>query len=138
MNVHQLKDLSPEDRLVTLEGECFKVEEQSYLKPLTEAELADRRTEFSQTSIEISVIDDERKEAMAGFKDRIDPLKVKKDAALTAIKHRGEMTKGKVYLMPDHENRVMHVVTPEGLVLDSRMMRPEERQFTIQHNQKTA
>lgn len=138
MNVHELKNLSPEDRLVTLEGENFKVEEQTYLKPLTESELADRRTEFSQTSIEISVIDDERKEAMNGFKDRIEPLKAKKDAALTAIKHRGEMTKGKVYLMPDYENRVMHIVTPEGLVLDSRMMRPEERQFTIKHNQKTA
>jgi hypothetical protein len=138
MNVHQIKNMTPEERFVTLEGENFAVQEQSYMKPLTDQELAEKRAELSQALIEISVIEDEFKTVKDQFKARLEPLKDQKTETLQAVKSRGILTKGKVYLMPDHENRVMHIVTGEGLVLDSRMMRPEERQLTIQHNQKSA
>ena len=138
MNVHQLKDLPPHELHTALEGECFRVEEQNYMKPLTEQELADFRAQFSQTSIDIDALKEELDQVKAKIKEKLNPLSEKNRVALSAIRHRGVFTKGKVYLMPDHENRVMHIVSSEGIVIDSRMMKPEERQYTISHNQKSA
>ncbi len=138
MNVHNLKDLSFEDRMSVLESESARSEEQSYMKPLTDKELIDYRAEFSQTSIEISVIEDELDDIKKDFKARLEPLKASVSIALAAIKQRGLWIKGKVYLMPDHENRVMHIVSSEGIVIDSRMMKPEERQYLLNSNQKAS
>lgn len=138
MNVHRIKDLTEDERKTVLDGECFSVEESSYMKPLSDQELIEYRAEFSQVSIEISVIQDELKEIKENFKKRLEPLVTKVSSHLAAIKARGLWTKGRVYLMPDHENRVMHIVSSEGIVIDSRMMKPEERQMTIHQNQKSA
>lgn len=92
MNVHHLKDLTEEERKNVLEGECFSVEESSYMKPLSDQELIEYRAEFSQTSIEVSVIQDELKEIKANFKERLEPLVNKVTAHMAAIKARGLVT----------------------------------------------
>ena len=131
MDIERLQDLSPEERHDVLEGECFSVEHQGYMKPLSPQEVTEYRELFAQKSIEIKTINEELSCVKESFKKRLEPLIKLNSTALDAIKNRSIWTEGKVYLMPDHENKVMHIVTAESLVLNTRHMKPEERQYTI-------
>lgn len=133
MDVHKLKDLSIDDRQSVLQGEALAVEEQVYMRPLTEDEIGQKKDELVQASLLKAVIEEELKNIKEEFKARIEPLKDQITDSLTAIKNKAIESKGQVYRLPDYDNQMIHTVDVMGVVLSSRRMLPEERQFRIQH-----
>lgn len=134
MDIHKIKDLSADELKTLLEGENCGMEETSYMKPLTIEELADRKAAFTQLAIDKAEIDDEYETVKEQFKSRLKPLQNQISMTLNVIKQRGEWTTGKCYKIPDYDNKMIHIVNGDGMVINSRMMKPEERQFHISHS----
>jgi predicted GNAT superfamily acetyltransferase len=131
MDVYKLKTLSVEDRLSVLRGESLKVEVQSYMQPLSPEELAIKKDEFTNAAILKAATENDLAEVKKEFKDKLDPLRSKISECLTAIKNKAIEVTGDVYMMDDHENQMIHFVDPNGNVLSSRRMLPEEKQTRI-------
>lgn len=138
MDIHKLKDLSPDDRLSVLQGEAAKIEEQVYTRFLSDDELDRKKDELTKNAILIATIEEEKKEAVASFKDRLDPIRDAFNECREALKVGGVQETGLVYVIPDHDQNMMHVVTGAGDLLHSRRMLPEERQFRLPTLNKTA
>lgn len=131
MDIYRLKDLSPEERQTVFQGEAVKVEEQSYLKPLTPEELHIRREEMANDSILLNEYESELKEIKDQFKLKMNPIEKRRDEALEAIRLKSISITGKVFMLADHDNKMIHSITEDGSVLGSRPMLPEERQYRI-------
>ncbi len=131
MNIYDLKKLSAEDRKLVLEQESFGIEEQDYLRALEDNELQVLQSEFTQACVQKGFIDNEFKEVKSEFKDRLKPINQKISTAIGMLTQRMKNERGKVYMMPDYDNKMMHTVIEDGTVLSSRPLKPEERQFTI-------
>jgi hypothetical protein len=128
MDVYKIKDLQPHERQEVLIGEAMSTEQMQFMKPLDETELAALKDELAQTAIKRSIMEDEMAEVIEDYKARIKPLKEKFVETLNAIKHKAVDALGTVYLMQDFENQMMHYVSEDGTVINSRRMKPEERQ----------
>lgn len=130
-NLDRLKHLSPEDRKAVLESEATSIEEGRYTKPLTEAEILEYKDILAEKSIQQAIILDELAQVKDEYKDKLDPLKKDIAASLQAIKFKAIDQEGRLYLLSDYDNKMIHKVDELGNVISSRQMRPEERQFTI-------
>lgn len=131
MDINRLKTLSAEDRRSVLESEAIAIEEGKYEKPLTEAEIAFRKDNLAEDSINQAVILDEFQKVKQHFKDRLDPIKEKISLTLREIKFKSVETEGRLYKMADFDDQMIHKVDELGNVIHSRKMLPEERQFRI-------
>lgn len=136
MDVYRLKDLSFEERQTVLLGEAVSGGEQVYLKTLTPEELHIKREDMANSSILLNQYEAEFKEVKEEHKSKVTPVKQRRDEALEAIRLKAVPVTGKVWLLADHDNKMMHSVTDEGYVLGSRPMLPEERQYRISHLNK--
>lgn len=134
MNIYTLKDLSMAERLSVLEGDNAGVEDGTYVKPLTDTETSIEQSEMVATMIQRSLLEAEFDTVKKDYKDRIEPLKESIAAALDNLKTRTKEVKGRLYKMIDYDNKAVHFVDPEGNVVNSRMMKPEERQLHISRN----
>lgn len=131
MDIYKLKDLSPEERQTVFQGEAVSAEEQVYMKTLTPEELHIKREEMSNASILLDQLQADFKEVKDAHKQEVAPVALKRKLSLEAIRLKAIPIQGKVWLVADHDNKMMHSVTDEGYVLSSRPMLPEERQYRI-------
>lgn len=131
MDIYKLKDLSSEERQTVFLGEAVKAEEQQYMKPLTPDELHVRREEMANDSILLNGYEAELKEIKDEYKLKMNPVEKRRDEALEAIRLKAIPITGKVFMLADHDNKMIHSVTEDGSVLGSRPMLPEERQYRI-------
>lgn len=131
MDIFKLKDLPASERLTIIEGENTGIEEGQYVKPLTDDETRIMQSEAVQIMIKKSLLENEFKEVKQSYKDQIDPLSDQIGEFVENMKTRSRLISGKLYKIPDYENKAMHFVDIDGNVINSRMMKPEERQFHI-------
>jgi len=134
MDIYKLKTLTHEERETVLIGESATVEEQTYLIPIDEPELSVIKDELSQASVKKAYIDEEIKIVKEEFKSRLEPLNEIISSSIDSLKSRSKKVTGKVYSLPDFENKMMHAVDSKGNVLNSRPLKPEERQMMIGHS----
>lgn len=136
MDIYKLKDLSTEERQTVLLGEAAGSEEQVYLRPLTNEELAITREEHANASILIDELTEQFANVKARHKEEIKPIQQKRKTAIAAIRQKAVQITGRVWKLPDHDNMMMHFVTDDGQVLSSRPMLPQERQYRINNLNK--
>lgn len=133
MDVYKLKNLPQSERETILIGESATVEEQTYLIPIDEPELSVIKDDLSMASVKKAYIDEEIRQAKEEFKARLEPLVDKISESIESLKSRSKKVTGKVYSLPDFENKMMHAVDSLGNVLNSRPLKPEERQRMIEY-----
>lgn len=136
------ENLVKEDQIVvrnTLESIASVVTKESYTKLLSDDEITERRKNLADVSIEINDIEEEKKKVMDEFKLRLKkPIEIKKEL-LNAIKHKAEQRNGNLFHIDDQENGFMYIFDEEGVCVDSRPLRPTERQIKIKMlNEKQA
>lgn len=134
MDVYRLKNLTHGDRMAILEAENSGIEEQTYIKPLTNEEGLIIQAEVIQNMIKKGFMDDEFQRQREAYKDEVTPIKDAIAEGIDAMKTRSKTMTGKVFKLLDFENKAVHFVDADGNVINSRMMKPEERQLTISHN----
>lgn len=133
--------MSEEDRKHVLEADSMPGwEEQIYPRMLSEQEIAASEKALAQYSIQIAAIKEEMADAVKVFKDRLKPVQQSFSIAMESVKTGTVQEKGKVYRIPDYDNKMVHVVSEHGTVIQTRQIKPEERQyfFTTSHRLDTA
>lgn len=127
------------DREEMLQSNAESIEEGQYFEKLPEEELAEKRRQFSNKSIEIAKLEDKKKEAMDEFKAKLTPVKQEAKNLLVEIKTGHTEKSGKLFKMIDHENSQVGFYTAEGVLIDQRpATREESSQLSIMSSMKTA
>lgn len=129
--IKELGKMSADERRDFLDAHSVKASTQSYLKPMSDAELRQAQEDFAQMAIEKAKIDDDFSQIKEEFKLRLKPLTSQIGQKLQHIKIKALEMNGPVYKVPDYDNFFMHSVAEDGTYISGRMMFPEERQLTI-------
>lgn len=119
-----------EQRAQILRDSCDQIEERHYTKKFEQPEINERREELAEVSIQINTISQELKEINADYKGRLKPKEERRGRILEELKAGGEYVKSECYKFVDPETGEVGWYSPEGYLLESRAMKPEERQRT--------
>ena len=130
MNIY-LPNATPQERLRALQSSEGKVEKTTYYKPLTEDELNEKREVIADNCIKLSDLSEEKKEAMKGFKDTMEPLQLENAKILSEIRTKMVEKEGTVYHIADFDNKMMETYDENGILVSSRRLKPNEMQKTI-------
>lgn len=126
-----MPELMPHDRLIILQQNADKVEITTYQKPLTEEAKSDKREILTDNSIQLFDLEEEKKEAVKVFKEKIDPLKKSNNKLLLEIRTGQESVAGTLFHMANHEDGMMEVYDNDGLMVESRRLKHNEKQGNL-------
>lgn len=126
------KDIALEERASFLEDNCDAVEEVTYSRAFEPEELALKREQLTDASIKIADIEEEKKEVMDGFKERLKPLKEQQGEAIKALRDKSQTVTEKCYKFLDEETKMVGFYNKEGNLVSSRPAFQKELQKTIQ------
>lgn len=125
-------------RVAFLMANCDTVEEKGYMKQYTPEELTRLKETLSDTSIIINDIEEEKKDVVAGFKERLDPLVKERKTIIEGLKKKAEYVTEKCYKFIDKETREVGFYNENGDLIESRPAYSDEMQGTLfQINRKT-
>lgn len=127
----EIAELDLNTRKDTLNGLAYSVQEEGYTKVLKDSDITDKREELSDVCIEINEIEEEKKEVTAAFALQLKEPKLIRGTLLQAIKHKSEFRKGILYYVDDQESGFMYVFDEDAECVESRPLRPTERQAKI-------
>lgn len=125
------QDVPEEKRAQMLADNADSIEEIGYMKQFTEEEILSMKDDLAEVSIDINEIEIEKKEVAAEFKHRLEPLTDQKKLILTKIKEKAEFVKEECYKFPDQENSMVTYYNKLGQIVESRRMRPDEKQLKM-------
>lgn len=125
------KNVPLEDRAQVLEDSCDAVEDVTYSKPFTPEELALKREQLTDASIKIADIEEEKKEVMDGYKERLKPLQTQKEDAIKALRDKSQTVTEKCYKFFDEDTKTVGFYNKEGNLVNSRPAFKQELQKTI-------
>ena len=125
------KNLSVEQRQDVLNANADGVENFSYTKKFSEEELTEKKTELTDLTIEISEIEEEKKNVASQFKDRLKPLIERQSELIKDCKYKSELVTEDVYLIADREKDIMEYFNSDGELVHSRRLTDKEKQLTI-------
>jgi len=125
------QDVPEEKRAQMLSDNADSIEEIGYMKQFTDEEILSMKDDLAEVSININEIDIEKKEVAAEFKHKLEPLTDQKKEILTKIKNKAEFVKEECYKFTDFDNQMVTYYNNLGQVVESRRMRPDERQLKI-------
>lgn len=126
-----MPEVSADQRKLILEQNADSVEQTTYLKPLTEDEILGKKDILTDNSIRLFDIEEDKKEAMKVYKDKIDPLKKENNLLLSEIRTGQAKVAGILYHMANHDEGYMETYDENGELIQSRKLRPDEKQKTI-------
>ena len=126
------KDIALEERASFLEDNCDAVEEVTYSRAFEPEELALKREQLTDASIKIADIEEEKKEVMDGFKERLKPLQEQKSEAIKSLRDKSQTVTEKCYKFLDEETKMVGFYNKEGNLVSSRPAFQRELQKTIQ------
>lgn len=125
--IDNLQDLPDNERLQFLKDAAYKSEQTSYYRPLNEDDMNSKREELADNHIKLSELADEKKEMVDEFKGRMNPLINHNKSLLKDIKSRHEEVEGTLYYVPDMEAGVVETFDGNGLLINTRRIRPGEK-----------
>lgn len=114
-----------------LEDNCDKVEELGYMKPFSSDQLLAMKDRLSEVSITINDIEVEKKAQVALYKAQIKPLSEERRTLLDNIRNRAEHVKENCFKFVDQEAGEVGYYSADGILIESRPIRQDERQKTI-------
>lgn len=125
------QDEPKEKRAQMLSDNAESIEEIGYMKSFTEEEILSMKDDLAEVSIDINEIEIEKKDIAAEFKHRLEPLTDQKKDILTKIKNKAEFVKEECYKFIDYDDQMVTYYNRLGQVVESRRMRPDEKQLKI-------
>lgn len=125
------------ERIDFLDSNCDAVEEKGYMKPFTPEQLNEMKDTLASITIEINDIEEEKKEAMQAFNERLKPLREELKKLLVRIKNKAEFVTEKCYKFIDQEERMVGFYNEDGTLIDSRPAYANELQGTIFQMKRT-
>lgn len=130
MNDIMLAETPIEHRAQILRDSCDQIEERSYTRKFEQNEVDELRKEVSNVLILANNLEEELAGIKSDFKGKIKPLQERVGKILDELKAGGEYVKGECYKFIDMDAGEVGWYSPDGYLLESRAMKPEERQRT--------
>lgn len=131
MNKFLGQDIPEEERAQFLSDNCDAMEPIGYTRRFTPDELNQKKEELANISIDMAEIEEEKKNAMQQFKDRLKPKATEKAKLLGDLKRKSEFVNDDCYKFIDHENRTVGFYNKLGELVSSRPIMPQEMQKTV-------
>jgi hypothetical protein len=119
---------SPDEIKRILIDNCEGVEEKTYTKRLTEDELQEKNQQFIDANINIDKADETLSQAKHEHKSIVKPLKDERKHLLRTVKTKHEEITGPLYRLANHADGMIDYVDLSGNIIESRRMKPEEKQ----------
>lgn len=126
-----LPNESRKERLQVLRDNAEKSEQFRYPKQLSEEELTNLKHNLSQQYIELDKHEEAKKEYMADFKAKTDPIKKQVKFELAQVRTGVLEVEEEVFLVADHDDQLMRYYNAEGDCVYKRALMPQERQMRI-------
>ena len=101
------------------------------MRRFTPEEIQEKKNLLAEKSIVINDISTEAKETSKGFKEQLKPLIEEKSAVLKDLKTKSEFVNEECFKFIDHTEGMVGFYNGEGVLVESRQIRPEESQLTI-------
>lgn len=134
MNQLNFDGYSSEAILEVLNANCVTTEVKGYMRQFTPEEIADLKSNLAETSISLSDKMLQKKEQDNIFKEEVKPLNIRKELLLKQIKQRSEFIEEECFVMHDEINSSVEFYNPQGVCIETRPMRPDEKQTRLEFN----
>lgn len=122
------KDLSPQEKIDNLDAMCYSIEERNYTVNLTDEQIAAREKSHTSLSIKINIEEEKKKDFVKSANERIKELKKQAKILMDAVRFKSEQRYGELFLIDDHESRMMYFFDKDGVCVDYRPMTEQEHQ----------
>lgn len=122
----------PKEIRQLLEDNCDAKEDGAYTRSLDEDEVALYKDHLSQAMVELNRYKEELDVIKESYKEKMKPLQLEVQDCLQSIKTRTIEQSGVLYLIADHDEGMMGYYDEKGELVNSRRLRPEEKQDTLQ------
>lgn len=123
--------LSQKEVIDNLEAICYEIVEDDYTKHLTEDELNEKKSELAELSIKLAALEDEKKQIVDEFKQKMKTPKSELSNVLEIIKHKSERKFGTLYKVDDQEKEMMYFFDETGQCVHYRPLFKNEKQTKI-------
>lgn len=125
------KDMSKDEIKDNLEAIAYSVEEKSYTKNLTEEELNERKDEYSSVGIQLSELNESKKEILDSFKLKMKQPQERANELISSIKFKSEQRYGELFLVDDQNDGLMYSFDSQGICVDARPLTKKEKQLKL-------
>jgi small-conductance mechanosensitive channel len=123
--------MSPSERADNLEALAHVVEEEPYMRPLSEQELTSRKNTLVDNSVTLNLLAEEKKAVTAEINGKATRLSKENKTLLDDITHQAVKEHGKVYSILSDDNRWVDKYNESGTWLSRRRAGPEDSQRHI-------
>lgn len=128
-----IQDKTPEQKIQFLRDNAMQVEKQNVKVMFSEEELSEMKSNLSEISIEENELKEELKDISKDLKDKIKSKRENIKGLLKYLKDKYILQNQEVYLIDDQENGLMLTYNQEGMIIESRKLRANERQTRIKN-----
>lgn len=126
------QDIPEQDRWTFLKDNADAVEKIGYTHRFSPEELAQKKEDLAELSIEIDGIEEEKKVVMNSYKERLKPLAEEKKDLLDKIKRGSEFVEDEECVkILYHEEKMAGFYNKLGELVYSRPIMPQEMQRTV-------
>lgn len=120
------------ERLDWLKANADSTErDQNVFKDLNPSEIDDLEGQIATDSVELSKIEQEKKEVLASFKERMDPIKNDLKINIQSLRTGQEEVVTDIFYIADYDNNRMYGYAPDGTEVRNRRLRSDEMQISI-------
>lgn len=126
------QDVPSKNRRQYLNDSCDKTEEVQYNKPFSPDELTEKRVELENVSIDISDLNQQKKDYMDSFKIEMDPLAKTHAKIVKDLKNKTVQVTEVCYAFLDEDSRMVGYYNGDGILVYSRPASATEMQRTVQ------
>ena len=107
------------------------VEDKTLLINFSDSEIAEMKDKYFDEVLKLSTISDEYKKIADEYKAKIKTIKAEMSVFVDNLKKGYKEELKEVFLVPDQDAGIMEYYTENGKLVESRKLRPSERQLTI-------
>jgi len=119
-----------------LENLAYAIEEGDYTKRLDDSEIMERKSRLADVNIQLSKLEDEKRDLMDEMKGRIDPVRKELKEVIEVVKSKSLNLTGRLFLFDDPAKGLMYKFDNTGVCVDLRPLTPQERQLKLRQEIK--
>lgn len=107
------------------------VTDQTVYKELSPEQRDELETDISKASMDLQKTEEEFKEVKKTYKEMLDPIKDGLKTMVKSLRTGLEEVTTDIYYVADYDNGRMYGFAPDGVEVENRRLRSDERQTTV-------
>lgn len=124
-------DMPESERAQLLRDNCDRLEAVTYMKAFGNNQLEQFKDQLSEHAIEIDRLTTAKKESADSFNNQLKPIKAEHKRLLTDIRLKSTEVKEDLFVIIDHNRKMVGYYDAKGVLIQSRPARAQELQASI-------